>query len=100
MSRGLKTRSKKQISWWLEVQVFVVGAERLVDEDRVEALYQNRLMLEQKKRSHEDHWKQHLTIGRPRTKNLIQKNSVSRASRMRLVGRCSLEEGGNISILS
>jgi len=48
-SRGLKTRSLKQISWWLEVRVFVVEAERFVNQDRVEALYRNRQTLKQER---------------------------------------------------
>ena len=35
--------------WWLEVQVFVVGTEGLVNEDRVKALNQNRETLEQER---------------------------------------------------
>jgi len=46
-SRASKRRSWKQILWWLEVQVFVVEAEHLVDQDRIEALYQTRQTLEQ-----------------------------------------------------
>ena len=44
-----KNKKLKQISWWLEVQVFVVGTEGLVNEDRVEAVNQNRQTLEQER---------------------------------------------------
>jgi len=37
------------MSWWLEVQVFVVEAERFVNQDRVEALYRNRQTLKQER---------------------------------------------------
>ena len=86
-------RGLKEISWWLEVQVFVVGGERLTDQNRVKALWRDWQTLEQK-RSHEDHRKHHLNVGRPRTRSHKHTSSMNRGSRMRLVERRNLKERG------
>jgi len=40
---------KNKYHWWLEVRVFVGGTERIQNEDRVEALNNNRKSLKQKR---------------------------------------------------